>query len=129
MEGSRMRGMWWLVFAVACSNGGKNEEDVILGVKDLVSADLENLLTASEALQTSAPAPDADGWAAGAELDPSKAAWKDARSAYERIEGAIAVLFPDLDASTDERYDGFLAEGPDVDLFDGEGVTGVHAIE
>ena len=35
----------------------------------------------------------------------------------------------DLDASTDERYDGFIGEAADDNLFDGEGVTGVHAIE
>jgi iron uptake system component EfeO len=34
-----------------------------------------------------------------------------------------------LDVSTDERYDGFLATAPDDDLFDDQGVTGVHAIE
>jgi iron uptake system component EfeO len=58
-----------------------------------------------------------------------RAAWADARDTYERVEGAIAVLFPNLDVSTDERYDGFIAEEPDDDLFDGEGVTGMHAIE
>jgi iron uptake system component EfeO len=59
-----------------------------------------------------------------------KTHWKEARTAYESIEGAIAVLFPDLDVSTDERYDAFLSDfGPDGDLFDDQGVTGIHAIE
>ncbi len=101
------------------------EEQAILAVKDVVDADLVNLYDASEAIQTAAPeiAWDAD------ETTEMKSAWKDARSAYERIEGAIAVLFPELDASTDERYDGFIEEAADPDLFDGEGVTGVHGIE
>src|SRR5262249_55052923 len=34
-----------------------------------------------------------------------------------------------LDFSTDARYEGYLAEGPDADLFDDNGVTGVHAVE
>jgi iron uptake system component EfeO len=63
-------------------------------------------------------------------LTTMKAEWRKARVAYEHVEGAIAVLFPELDVATDERYDGFLTElGPDDNLFDGQGVTGIHAIE
>ena len=61
-----------------------------------------------------------------------KAAWVRARTAYEHVEGAIAPIFPELDAAIDERYDGFLADiGPtgDANLFDGTGVTGMHGIE
>ena len=36
------------------------------------------------------------------------AAWVRARTAYEHIEGALAPLFPDLDAAIDARYDDFL---------------------
>ncbi len=115
---------------VGCAEDDEQlEADAILAVKDLVTADLGELHAAAEALRDEAPAPDADGWQGGPELDPSKAAWRDARVAYERIEGAIAVLFPDLDAATDERYDGFVAEGADTYPFDGEGVTGVHGVE
>lgn len=104
------------------------EAEAILGVKDYVDEELHSLAEAALAIQTAAPAPDADGWGAG-ETAGMEAAWKDARVSYERVEGAIAVLFPDLDAATDERYDGFIAEGPDDNLFDGDHVTGVHAIE
>jgi iron uptake system component EfeO len=53
-----------------------------------------------------------------------------ARDAYEHVEGATAPIFTDLDVAIDERYDGFLADlGPDDDLFDDQGVTGLHAIE
>lgn len=116
--------MWWMW--AACT-GADPEQQVILDVKATVAAELSQLGRAAEALQQAAP--DA-AWVGGAELEPSKDAWRDARVAYEHVEGAIAVLFPELDASTDERYDGFLADsGPDDDLFDGDGVTGVHAIE
>src|SRR4051812_4435484 len=56
-------------------------------------------------------------------------AWRHSRAAYEHIEGAIAVLFPEIDVSLDARYDAFIAVAPDDNLFDAQGVTGVHAIE
>ncbi|HEY2735801.1 MAG TPA: EfeM/EfeO family lipoprotein [Polyangiales bacterium] len=109
------------------------QTEAILGVKDYVNAQLKALATSSIALQKAAPAPDDDGWNAtddAAAVDAMKKAWAQTRDAYEKIEGSIAVLFPQLDVSTDERYDGFLgSDGPDDDLFDGQGVTGVHAIE
>jgi iron uptake system component EfeO len=61
-----------------------------------------------------------------------KAAWIAARDAYEHVEGATAPVFPDIDVSIDERYDGFLATlgtAGDSDLFDNQGVTGLHAFE
>jgi iron uptake system component EfeO len=128
---------------VACSNAEDNtngdhdgtgdvKADAILGTKAYVTGELEKLVAASEAMQKAAPAPDADGWnpkddaKAVANL---RAAWSDARDAYEHIEGSIAVLFKGLDVSTDERYDAFIEGAPDDDLFDDEGVTGMHAIE
>jgi hypothetical protein len=64
------------------------EEDAILAVKEVVTADLGHLASAAAAIQETGPAPDADGWSGGAEIDAGKAACKDARIAYERIEGA-----------------------------------------
>lgn len=110
-----------LLWLAACKGGG---EPVVV-VKEYVASELERLATAAQDIQSAAPA---EPWGA-AEAVAMQGPWKDARVSYERVEGAIAVLFPDLDASTDERYDGFLAEGPDTDLFDGEGVIGVHGIE
>jgi iron uptake system component EfeO len=132
------RGRWLAALfasaAMACAGDGPEELErrALLGVKADIDADLVALHGAAVALRAAAPAPDADGWSAsadGAAVDAMKAEWKRARTAYERIEGAIAVLFPDLDVATDERYEGFLESGPDTNLFDGEGVTGVHAIE
>jgi iron uptake system component EfeO len=122
---------------VACADDPAPTESqaAITAVKRDISTDLAELAAATRALQAAAPAPDADGWDLTrdrAAVTAMRAEWRRARGAYERIEGAIAVLFPDLDVSTDERYDGFLAEIPshrDDNLFDGEGVTGMHAIE
>jgi iron uptake system component EfeO len=103
-------------------------------VKAYLSTELENWHAAAVALKAAAPTPDADGWndtADATAVDKMKTQWALARVAYEKVEGAIAVLFVDYDISTDERYDGFLETepAPDTDLFDGMGVTGVHAIE
>ena len=117
-----------LVSACSGKDGGEYEEDAIVAVKEIVAADIANLESAASGIQDAAP--DA-AWSSNdsSSISDMKDSWADARTAYERVEGAIAVLFPDLDASTDERYDGFIAEGADDNLFDGEGVTGVHGIE
>lgn len=123
--------------SASCGNGTGGggtvtQAQVTAEVKAAITADLAELVSAARAIQAAAPAPDADGWNATADaaaVNTMRTEWKRARLAYERIEGAIAVLFPELDASTDERYDGFISEGPDMNLFDGMGVTGVHGIE
>lgn len=110
----------------------EREEQAVIAVKGFIQQSLDDLAAAAAALQAAAPAPDADGWSAAgdaAAVDAMKAEWKKARQSYERIEGAIAVVFPDLDYSLDARYDAFIETAPDADLFDGDGVTGVHAIE
>jgi iron uptake system component EfeO len=121
--------------AVGCgdeSSARTPEQQATLDVKEYVSSELVALADAALRLQEAAPEPDGDGWNPqddGAAVEAMRAAWAETRDHYERVEGAIAVLFPNLDVSTDERYDGFIAEGPDENLFDGEGVTGMHAIE
>ena len=117
----------------ACSSESPKDQ-ALHGTKSFITKNLDALVTSTTALQMSAPAGGPNGWdAAGADaaaIATMKMHWKEARTAYESIEGAIAVLFPDLDVSTDERYDGFLsAYGPDDDLFDDQNVTGIHAIE
>jgi iron uptake system component EfeO len=107
--------------------------DVVGSAKTYIHGELENWYSAVKDLQTAAPAPSGRGWdvtADKAAMDDMKAAWRRARIAYEHIEGALAPLFPTLDVSTDERYDGFLsAIKSDDDMFDDQGVTGMHAIE
>lgn len=123
----------------ACGSEGEEplaapgyEEQAVLDVKAFIQTNLDGLASAAAALQAAAPEPDEDGWSAAADkdaVDAMKAEWKKARWAYEHVEGAIAVLFRDLDVSTDARYDAFIETAADADPFDGEGVTGVHAIE
>ncbi len=100
--------------------------------KDTIATELATLTAAARALQAAAPAPDADGWSHASDaaaIARMQAEWRRMRVAYERVEGAIAVLFPETDVAIDERYDGFVSERADSDLFDGQGVTGMHAIE
>lgn len=117
---------------VAATAVGCAPADPTLAVKADIDTQLGLLADAAVALQNAAPTADADGWSRSADaaaVAAMETEWKKARVAYERVEGAIAVLFPDLDAATDERYDGFIEAGADDNVFDGSGVTGIHGIE
>jgi iron uptake system component EfeO len=111
------------------------EKDVTQGMRSAVAVELEKELDAIKTLTSAAPTPSGRGWDPvqdAAAIASMRAAWVEARLAYERVEGAVAPLFPDIDMSTDGRYDAFLAAmngAGDQNLFDGEGVTGLHAIE
>jgi iron uptake system component EfeO len=100
-----------------------------------LAKDVQALVDASIALQAAAPTPPDRGWDAtldAAAISTMRAKWIEARTAYERVEGALAPLFPNIDAAIDARYDDFLAElvgTGDPDLFDDQGVTGLHAVE
>lgn len=126
----RLLSLLFILSTVAC--GKDPQEQALLDVKSYIQDNLDDLHEATVALQKDAPAPDADGWNAtndAAAVQKMKGDWKKARIAYEHVEGAIAVLFPELDVSTDARYDDFIATDPDDDLFDDNGVTGIHAVE
>lgn len=137
----RSRGSRWFVLLAlvspsfgACKSDPAEtpEEHATLEVKDYIAAELEALHASAQKIQDAAPEPDSDGWNSkddAAAVKKVRDAWSDTRDRYEHIEGAIAVLFPDLDVSTDARYDDFITMAPDTDLFDGDGVTGMHAIE
>lgn len=115
-----------------CSGSTDLEAQARTDVKTMIDDQLVEMLQAAKDLQSAAPTPDADGWNATADakaVSDMRAAWKRVRSAYEHVEGAIAVLFPELDYSTDARYDDFIADQGDDNLFDDQGVTGVHGIE
>jgi iron uptake system component EfeO len=109
------------------------EKQATVDVKAFVDAQVSKLVQAAKDIQEAAPEPDADGWNPEDDAEAVmklRAAWKQARTAYENVEGPIAALFDELDVSTDARYDAFLEEnGADEDLFDDENVTGMHAIE
>lgn len=107
-------------------------EQALATVKRDLQGHLEALSAASAALCAAAPAGRSTGWDSAADrpaIDAMKAQWKKARFEYESIEGAIAALFPELDVSTDARYDGFLETATDLNLFDDQTVTGMHALE
>ncbi|HEX3777526.1 MAG TPA: imelysin family protein [Polyangiaceae bacterium] len=116
------------------SSNEPNADSVVSAMHDSLLGEIKNLKNAAFAMQAAAPAAADRGWDATqdqAALDATKAAWKDARTAYEHTEGALAPIFPDIDYSIDARYDDYLAELPDgdTDLFDDMGVTGLHGAE
>jgi iron uptake system component EfeO len=111
-------------------------DDAVRGMHDALLADLETMGAAALEMQGLSPTPPDRGWDAKKDAETilaMKDAWTRARTAYEHVEGALVLLFPDIDYAIDARYDDFMAElaaqGGDHDLFDGEGVTGMHAVE
>lgn len=111
------------------------QKEIADGMQASIAGEIDTWRATAKTLCDAAPAPTGRGWDAKLDADAitaMKAAWKTARVHYEHIEGAVAPLFPELDAATDARYDDFLSElgaVGDPDLFDGEGVTGMHAVE
>jgi iron uptake system component EfeO len=110
--------------------------DITTSMQKTFLVELQTLHQAAIDIQTAAPAPTGRGWDPvqdAAAITAMKDAWRRARIAYEHIEGAVAPLFPDVDAAIDARYDDFLSQlasvGGDADLFDDKGVTGMHAVE
>ncbi|GMU60020.1 MAG: hypothetical protein AMXMBFR34_17830 [Myxococcaceae bacterium] len=125
-----MRKLLSFVAALAVLACGQPPQDTaLLKTKAYVQENLDVLHQSAAALCDAAPVGAWSGAGDRAAIDTMKGHWKEARVAYERVEGAIAVLFPELDAATDERYDGFLESQPDTNLFDDQVVTGVHGIE
>lgn len=111
------------------------QKQIADGMQASIAGEIADWRAAAVKLCEAAPAPTGRGWDPkldAAAITAMKAAWKTARVHYEHIEGAVAPLFPQHDAATDARYDDFLselgAEG-DANLFDDQGVTGMHAIE
>jgi iron uptake system component EfeO len=125
--------------ATGCSSSPAASEDyrdtVTTGMHDSLATDIAEFLAASQDLENAAPTPAGRGWDATEDaqaIAAMKDAWIRVRAAYERIEGAIAPLFPEIDYAVDARYDDFLTQlagAGDQNLFDDQGVTGQHAIE
>lgn len=119
----------------AATSNAAQRQRVQTEMKALIDAQLNAWHSAASELQRVAPTPAGRGWDLredAAAIAAMKDAWQKGRDAYERVEGAVAPLFPESDAATDARYDDFLlrlgAVG-DATPFDGEGVIGMHAIE
>lgn len=107
-------------------------ERAILEVKRYVDAHVDALADAARALCAAAPAADEDGWSHErdrAAVEAMRAEWRRARVEYERVEGAIAILFPHIDQSIDGRYEHEAELRRDDDPFDDRGFVGMHAIE
>ncbi len=111
------------------------KQDIVNGMHDSLLTEINALHQAAQDLQNAAPLPQGRGWDPQQDaqaIAAMKAAWIRARVAYEHVEGALAPLFPDIDGSIDARYDDFLSQlsgKGDEDLFDDQGVTGLHATE
>jgi iron uptake system component EfeO len=110
--------------------------DAVQGMHDALLADIQAMSAAGAAMTAAAPVPSDRGWDAKLDADAiaaMRASWVEARTAYEHVEGALAPLFPNVDMAIDARYDDFMTDlassGGDPNLFDGKGVTGMHAIE
>jgi iron uptake system component EfeO len=130
-----------LLVAAGCSSSPVEKTDadyqkeIADGMQASIAVEIDTWLAASKSLCEAAPSPQGRGWDAKLDADAitaMKAAWRKARTSYEHIEGAVAPLFPELDAATDARYDDFLSElgdKGDANLFDNQGVTGMHGVE
>ena len=142
-----MRRMSWVggMFVVLAAAGGcsgadddpdsKYRADVTNGMHDALALEIADWKKAAIDLAAAAPTPAGRGWDPTMDakaISDMKEAWKRMRVAYEHIEGAIAPIFQQTDFDTDARYDDYLGElkgAGDDNAFDGEGVTGQHAIE
>jgi iron uptake system component EfeO len=106
--------------------------DVSVAAHTSIIEDLEGLAQAARRLQRVSPTRAWEPFKDRDTIREMQEAWKNARIAWEHVEGAIAPMFPGYNASMDSRYEDFLP-GPDStgdrNLFDGTGVVGMHAIE
>jgi iron uptake system component EfeO len=123
---------------VGCGSGTKSdasyEADIVTGTHALLLTQVKALNQAARDLQAASPTPVDRGWDSTDQpaIDAMKAAWARMRTSWEISEGVLAPLFPAIDSAIDGRYEDYLAVlGPagDPDPFDGQGVTGMHAIE
>lgn len=106
--------------------------EISASMHDSIGADLEELVQAARDLQAASPSHAWDPTTDAAAITAMQDAWKHTRIAYEHVEGAIVALFPGIDTMLDARYEDMLAKlypDGDSELFDREGVTGMHAIE
>jgi iron uptake system component EfeO len=85
---------------------GRERAGVERLTKRYIREEIETWLAASRDLAEAAPLPKGRGWDPaldGESLADMKRHWGRARYAYERIEGAMAPMFPESDVATDAR--------------------------
>lgn len=124
----------------ACGDDGDSKKtdaefqaEVVAGIHDSIAIDLQTIIDGAKELKAAAPdhawnnTTDADA------ISAMRAAWRKCRVGYEHVEGATAPLFGDLDVTMDARYDDYMEalgfDTGDQNLFDDQGVTGMHGIE
>lgn len=122
-----------LTASVGCGSADKSDAqfraEIVTGMHQRVLAQIEDLNQAARDLQAAAPV--GRGWDATLDAKSIAAmtdAWVRTRVHWEQAEGTLGCLSKDLEASLESRYEDLLAGG-DADPFDGQGVTGMHAIE
>lgn len=108
--------------------------DIVAQMHAFLLQQAQAMSTAVGRLRDAVPVSMGRGWDRTMDLpaiDSMKNAWNDMRDAWERTEGVLAAMYPDLDDALDQRYDVLLAglSGGDNDLFDSNGVIGMHAVE
>ena len=108
--------------------------EIVTSMHQLLLTEVQGLNKAAHDLQAAAPMTSGRGWSSSdqAAITKMEDAWASARFSWERAEGTLAALFPTFDESLDSRYEDLiqpLGAAGDANLFDGEGVTGMHAIE
>jgi iron uptake system component EfeO len=128
-----------VLLAAGCGSDRKSDQafqaEIVGNMHQLILTQIQALNAAARDLQAAAPLPPDRGWDTTtdqAAIDAMKAAWGRMRTAWEAGEGVLGPLFPMLDGSLDGRYEDDLAvlgAAGDPDPFDGQGVTGMHAIE
>ncbi len=124
------------LLATACSEPPPPEvppdRRAIVEVKSYVDSHVAALAEAVRSMCAAAPAPDADGWSLErdrAAVSAMRREWRRARVEYERVEGAVAILFPHNDQAIDGRYEHEAELRRDGDPFDDRGFVGMHAVE
>lgn len=97
---------------------GSPRETATREVKRYVDGEIGALVGAARALCAASP-----------DAARMRVHWHEARVRYERVEGAIAILFPQTDADVDGRYEHVAERGTDTEPLDDRGFVGMHAIE
>jgi iron uptake system component EfeO len=116
--------------ACAQKTDAEYRTEIAAAIHTQVTEYLGDLVLAVRTLQVSAPDHAWNPAADDLSINRMRDAWKDARVAWENVEGAISDMFEGLDDSMDGRYEQLL-DSPrgDQNLFDDTGVIGMHAIE
>lgn len=116
---------WLLASALVYASCRGSVDKATAGVHALLLSEIDDFVRAARDLERAAPGATWDAQA----ISRMRFAWHRASYAYEKIEGPLAPIFPDLSLSIDDRYEAQLGGRPDPDPFDDSPVRGLRAIE